>query len=1043
MEQASHEGRSRPRRTLGEIVEEFEFAWNLDDDADVSAFLPPSDDPSFERVALELLRVDLERRWRIGQAKPVEEYVRQFPDVLRRSDLIEQLAYEEYRLLKEHGEPVNPLDYARRLNVATDHWPSNKVATDSTPLMVQGDSRPPRRDSLDQQWPGIGDRFLDFELIELLGRGELGEVYLARQPGLADRLVVLKITTEHWCESDRLARLRHQNVMPIHSVHQEGELQAACMPYFGRHTLLSVLKTIDDRTTATASDAVNVFAPADNVERFRAGSVPHPSHRQLDQLRSLSFENLCLWIVSRIAAGLTHAHERGILHRDLKPANILLTDDGQPMILDFNLSETMSSQRATVVGGTLPYMAPEHLRAIGVGSRIDARSDLYSLGVILFQMLTGQLPFSIQRGMDGPGLEAMIAERSVAPVRSSSLNPRVTPAIDEIVKKCLDPDPKQRYRTAEQLQQDLECQLAHQPLRHAANRSIKERANKWVRRHPRAAATLGVLTASLAVIAVISGLLLRSDSHVAQLQAHDQFKQFEWHAQQARPILFMLDQNELLDIALGHVDQALQLYDVSSEDWQQASSFRRLDEELQRQTRAIGRELSYLMASQDLRRSRRLTDQKDKTRILNRALNHNQIAMNMDGADDISPGVVRQQAAIQASLGHAEEAARLNQRAETLSDEQRLDQLLIVLEHIKAREHDEALKQLIKLDKRWPQDFTVWYLMGRIHYAAGEMPEAIACFVTCSKLLPDSATAYFQLGICHWRQQDYNAAEEAFNEACQRDPAEPVYLINRAMARMKQERLAEAIDDLTQAILLGRNDSLPYLLRYRTFKAAGDDTQAQKDLARGLQATPIEVRGFNMRGVERVRSGDLHGAMADFESALIIDPDSRRALQNLAYVLARLSRFEDAVATLDRILVVHPDNWGTRMNRVLLLASGGMRTQATADAEQLILDAEANLRDANELAEVYYYVACTFAQASTHAENALIADEDTRQALKWLGKAMEIDRRWADAAQVDADFRPATRHERFRSVIDAAQTLPDVVDRVAPPRNADQRPSAD
>ena len=102
-------------------------------------------------------------------------------------------------------------------------------------------------------------------------------------------------------------------------------------------------------------------------------------------------------MASRLADGLAHAHERGILHRDLKPANILMTDEGQPMLLDFNLSEDSEVRpgAAAAVGGTLPYMAPEHLEALRGGASPDARSDLYSLGVILYELLTVRRPFPV------------------------------------------------------------------------------------------------------------------------------------------------------------------------------------------------------------------------------------------------------------------------------------------------------------------------------------------------------------------------------------------------------------------------------------------------------------------------------------------------------------------------------------------------------------------------------------------------------------------------------------------------------------------------
>lgn len=125
----------------------------------------------------------------------------------------------------------------------------------------------------------------------------------------------------------------------------------------------------------------------------------------LKTLSGLTYVEAVLWIGAKLADGLSHAHERGILHRDLKPANVLLADDGRPMLLDFNLSADLkqsASVREMLVGGTLLYMAPEQIYAFQ--QRIhsgDTRSDMFSLGVILFELLAGRNPFSVRQGSVG------------------------------------------------------------------------------------------------------------------------------------------------------------------------------------------------------------------------------------------------------------------------------------------------------------------------------------------------------------------------------------------------------------------------------------------------------------------------------------------------------------------------------------------------------------------------------------------------------------------------------------------------------------------
>src|SRR5438552_10311035 len=131
-------------------------------------------------------------------------------------------------------------------------------------------------------------------------------------------------------------------------------------------------------------------------------------------LERLPYEDSVLWMAARLADGLAHAHERCILHLDLKPANILLTDEGQPMLLDFNLSQNTkqpAGAAAASIGGTLPYMAPEHLEAFRGGTQaVDQRSDLYSFGVILYELLTRRPPFPAHRGLGMKDLLARMIE---------------------------------------------------------------------------------------------------------------------------------------------------------------------------------------------------------------------------------------------------------------------------------------------------------------------------------------------------------------------------------------------------------------------------------------------------------------------------------------------------------------------------------------------------------------------------------------------------------------------------------------------------------
>ena len=344
-----------------------------------------------------------------------------------------------------------------------------------------------RLDRAAVQMPKPGQRVFGFELTKELGEGAFAKVFLALQSELADRQVVLKVAPNLRDEPRKLARLQHTNIVPIYSVHQSGALHAVCMPYLGSITLADVLQRIsgtpgtypdsgrallntlfDRRSTETGSQQPSVTADRQPKREAAAEAKTAPPAEGvatpiLDMMERLSHVEAVLWIGARLTDALAHAHARGILHLDIKPANILLADDGQPMLLDFNLSIDLSdpiSKQLARIGGTLPYMSPEQLAAFRRVKRdIDARSDLYSLGVILFELLTKNSPYPRRLGKLEDVVAAMAADRRVNPPSVCKYNKAISPAVASIIRKLLDIDPARRYQNAAQLREDIERQL--------------------------------------------------------------------------------------------------------------------------------------------------------------------------------------------------------------------------------------------------------------------------------------------------------------------------------------------------------------------------------------------------------------------------------------------------------------------------------------------------------------------------------------------------------------------------------------------------------
>ena len=287
-------------------------------------------------------------------------------------------------------------------------------------------------------------------------------------------------------EPQRLAQLQHTNIVPIYSVHRTQRLQAMCMPFLGPNTLEHLLKCLElsrslplsgmaiVSTIASRSMSTVLNEAIEEEPRATASPTDEPmtiqrSSHVMQRLGSMSYLNAVVWIMSRVADGLACAHEHGIVHRDLKPANILLADDGEPLILDFNLATDRSAIDATaaLMGGTLPYIGPEQMRALRDGGTVGLESDVYSLGVILYQMLSGRVPYRLYHGAFHEIIGQMLDDRLQPPEPIRTLNSAVTPALAAIVERCLATEPSQRYRSARDLQEDLQRHLENRPLRHA------------------------------------------------------------------------------------------------------------------------------------------------------------------------------------------------------------------------------------------------------------------------------------------------------------------------------------------------------------------------------------------------------------------------------------------------------------------------------------------------------------------------------------------------------------------------------------------------
>jgi serine/threonine protein kinase/Tfp pilus assembly protein PilF len=369
-------------------------------------------------------------------------------------------AYEDYCRCRDAGEPIDPEAFCARFPryrsslrrlIDLDQFVGGHAAS---ALAGPAAARPG-----EIPWPHPGQHFGDFTLLRELGRGSFARVYLATEAPTGDRPVAVKLSREDGGEARTQGRLTHDNIVGVHSARSDPAtgLLVVCMPFLGSATLHDVLDHAYPQPTSAPPHRASVIrqAVARAARPADPPAEPRPPGPDLD--RCAYVEGVAR-LALPIAEALAFLHARGIIHRDLKPSNVLLTPGGRPLLLDFNLAAHPDNAAARP-GGTPGYMAPEQLHAGAATNRppIDGRADLFSLGVILYELLTGHHPFgSVPAGVPPEELGPLFLQRQRAgfrPIRA--LNPQVDRAFARLIERCLAVDPAQRPTGAAEMAEAL------------------------------------------------------------------------------------------------------------------------------------------------------------------------------------------------------------------------------------------------------------------------------------------------------------------------------------------------------------------------------------------------------------------------------------------------------------------------------------------------------------------------------------------------------------------------------------------------------------
>ena len=794
--------------------------------------------------------------WRRGERPGAEEFLARAPGLGDEAAI--RLIFEEFCLRREVGMPVESAEVAARF----PRWRAElKALLDCHRIMEAGPI--PHPGPVD--FPSPGEELAGFRLLGELGRGVSGRVYLAAQPALADRPVVLKVTAGGREEHLRLARLQHMNIVPLYSEQllPGRGLQVLCMPALGGAALAQVLAALADRPPARRTGGM-VLEALDRLQAGHPGAPPdHGPYRRF--LARASYVEAVCWIAACLADGLQYAHDRELIHLDVKPSNVLLAGDGQPMLLDFHLARgpiLPGEPTPTRLGGTPGYMPPEQLEALHavhagrpIRVAVDGRADVYALGLLLDEALGGPTPLG------------------EFPLPLRRRNPRVSAGLAAIVRRCLRPGPRDRYREAAALAADLRRHLDNLPLRGVPDRSPAERWRKWRRRRPDALSRDLVLLA-LAVATVVVGALLRDaygqrvraiESALAEGRAslgRHQYAEATASLERGRALAAALpgggryrrevaeelalarrdgeaaELHRLADLVRFRYgidppppDEARSLVERGRAIWRARGTLARApagrwEPDVEQALRADLLDFALVWADLRVRSAppgEAAAARAEALRVLDEA----------EAQLGPSPALRRDRRKLAGATEPATPAADPGPGARTAWEHYDLGR-----SYLRSGEVAAAAEQFrLGIDLR-PQDFWLNFYQALCAYTLGRHDEAVNAFRVCIALAPQAAECYYNRALALAALGRVDDAIADYSRALRQDPAFTEALLNRGILHYQSRRLPDAAADLRRALDQATEPALRGTIHFNL---------ALVDLARGDRGSALASLGAAIR----------------------------------------------------------------------------------------------------------------------------------------------------------------------------------------------------
>jgi tetratricopeptide (TPR) repeat protein/tRNA A-37 threonylcarbamoyl transferase component Bud32 len=759
-----------------------------------------------------------------------------------------------------------------------------------------------------------------YEILGVLGRGGMGVVYKARHIKL-NRLVALKMVLagahaapqalqRFRTEAEAVAHLQHPNIVQIYEIGEQDGL-----PFF-------------------------------SLEYLDGGCL-------LDQLDGKPLpERKAAGLIEQLARAMHYAHAHGVVHRDLKPGNVLLAGDGTLKITDFGLAKRIDldgaggQTRTGAIMGTPYYMAPE--QAAGRTRQIGPATDVYALGAMLYEMLTGRPPFRGVSAMDT--VQQVLA---LEPVPPSRLRQRLPRDLETVCLKCLRKEPDKRYGSALELAEDLRHFQAGEPIR-ARPVGPWERAVKWARRRPAQAAVAGLMAVSF-VLVTAGSLGLNAFYQRAE---RERLRREQAEAQEREHIRGLEGRGSDL---IHRGQKALARQDFVEAQKQLLAAREALEGEEDLRNLWTTADQLYAQAGYELKALQEKTQARARYETFlkqqEEALFHGTGFIGVDVPADLAAAEEAARAALQA-FGVTTDSKGPPRLGDfyTASEEDEITsgcyELLLVLagtvaqprpDQAPAAQQARLREALAVLDRATQLGLpaTHTYHARRAEYLVrlGEAEAARREQRAADAVPPTTASDYFLLGAEAYDRRDLERAAVYFESALWRKPDHFWAEYFLALCRLKQNRPDEAEAHLTAALARRPKFVWLYLLRGYADGLLNKVSAAATDFRRALALDPPLYARYGVyvnRGAMYVERGKLDQGIADLKEAVALMPDQYQAHAHLATAYEKQKKWDDARSELDGAIRLWPNRAALHRQRGRLAVAQGDPDRALKDFDRAV-----------------------------------------------------------------------------------------------------------